>query len=194
MSMGNLKIICLILLTSTVFLSLYVLSINKSKLDIEEESSFRLIDNDTEYTPNNTEEITEESTLNMGPVQDYLLKSGCDYSMSNNAYTNCAEDALNKIKEEKINDFKKLKELMNGREDNVLTSNQEENQKIYDWYDSSEKANNLRCLSSVFWTKAGSGYDGNLFRCEILETMTDIELINENYAEIKEWIDTMDII
>ena len=100
--MGNLKIICLILLTSTVFLSLYVVSINKSKLDIEEESSFRLIDNDTEYTPNNTEEITEESTLNMGPVQDYLLKSGCDYSMSNNAYTNCAEDALNKIKEEKI--------------------------------------------------------------------------------------------
>ena len=194
MSMGNLKIICLILLISTVFLSLYVVSINKSKLDIEEESSFRLIDNDAEYTPNNTEETTQESTLNLGPVQDYLLENGCDYSMSNNAYTNCAEDALNKIKEEKKNDFKKLKELMNSREDNVLTSDQKENQYIYDWYESSEKANNLRCLSSVFWTKASSGYHGNLFRCEIMETMTDIELINENYAEIKEWIDTMDII
>ncbi len=194
MSIGNLKIICLILLTSTVFLSLYVVSINKSKLDIEEESSFRLINNDTEYTPNDIEETAQESTLNLGPVEDYLLESGCDYSMSNNAYTNCAEDALNKIKEEKREDFKKLKELMNSREDNVLTSNQEENQNMYDWYESSEKANNLRCLSSVFWTQAGSAYNQNLFICEILETMTDIELINENYAEIKEWIDTMDII
>ncbi len=192
--MGNLKIICLILLTSTVFLSLYVVSINKSRLDTEEESSFRLIDNGTEYTSNNTEKTAQESTLNMGPLEDYLLESGCEYTMSNNAYTNCAEDALNKIREEKTEYFKKLKELINSRKDNVLTSNQEENQKIYDWYDSSEKANNLRCLSSVFWTKSGSGYDGNLFRCEILETMTDIELINENYAEIKEWIDKMDII
>lgn len=191
MSINNLKIACLILLTSTVFLSLYVVSINKSNADIEEESSFRLIDNDTEYPPNNIEETAQESTLNLEPVQDYLLESGCDYSMSNNAYTNCAEDALNKIKEEKKNDFQKLKELMNSREDNVLTSNQEENQNIYDWYESSEKANNLRCLSSVFWTKAGSAYNQNIVRCEILETMTDIELINDNYAEIKEWIDAM---
>ena len=130
MSINNLKIACLIFLTSTICLSLYVASINKRGLDIEERSSFRLIDNDTEHTPNDIEETIQESTLNLGPVQDYLLENGCDYSMSNNAYTNCAEDALNKIKEEKKNDFKKLKELMNSREDNVLTSDQKENQYI----------------------------------------------------------------
>lgn len=188
MSTSSLKIICLILLTSTVFLSLYIYVIKKNPVEISEESHLKFIN--TEYTPNNIEETTQESTLNLGPVEDYLLESGCDYSMSNNAYTNCAEDALNKIKEEKKKDFQKLKELMNSREDNVLTSNQEENQNMYDWYESSEKANNLRCLSSVFWTQAGSAYNQNLFRCEILETITDIELINENYAEIKEWIDT----
>ena len=82
---------------------------------------------------------------------------------------------------------------MNSREDNVLTSNQEENQKLYSWYESSEKANSLRCLVAMYWTRAGSAYNQNIYMCEIQETLTDIEIINKNYVEIQEWIDTMDI-
>jgi len=173
MSLNQLKIVCLLLLTTVIFLTAYIL---KNKPELKEESPVAVRDIDG-----------TEGKLKLEPYEKYILDSGCTYDMSNNAYTNCVEEVLKNIKIEKENLFKDFQRLINESKDNVLTMDQEENRRFFDWYESSEKFNKLKCLASVYWTKAGSAYNQNLYTCEIIEATEDIKIIQENQKEIEEW-------
>ena len=168
MSINQLKIVCLLLLTTVIFLTAYILT-NKPETA-------------------GTSKVTDlEEKQNFEPYEKYILDGGCTYDMSNNAYSNCVEEVLKNIKIEKENLFKDFQRLINESKDNVLTMDQEENRRFFDWYESSGKFNELKCLASVYWTKAGSAYNQNLYTCEIIEATEDIKIIQENQKEIEEW-------
>lgn len=132
--------------------------------------------------------ITEEP---FKPTDTYLKNNGCNYDMSNNEYTNCAQKALETIKIEKRTLFESFLKLIQSKPDITLLSDKDLYDKFINWYKNSEINNHERCLADVYWTVAGSAYAQNMAICEIFETQRDIDILNENYKGFKDWIDKM---
>jgi hypothetical protein len=138
---------------------------------------------------NTSKEIVVEDHIE--PTYNYIESTGCSDDMSNNAYTECAGNALKKIKVEKQNYFNEFQDLIKASPENVLTWDKELVKKFNNWYEKSDKNNHERCVASAYWTVSGSGYEGNIIFCEIFETQRDIQLLKENYRGFKDWNDTM---
>jgi hypothetical protein len=177
----NLKTISILILIVAVSASIYFKSQDKKPAERQDGLETK-IENKT----------TPEDSLE--PLHNYLKLNGCDTSLSNNAYTNCVESALEKIKTEKQRHYDNLLKVMDEkRADNVLLSNKEADKQFHDWYKNSNDNNHQRCISSVYWTIAGSAYNQNIYECEIFETQRDIKLLDENYLGFKKWVDTIEV-
>lgn len=129
---------------------------------------------------NSTEKILPVSTY------EYILNNGCNNSMSNNAYTNCVQDLLVKVKLEKVTQFEKISNLFKTDKKNVvLVNDNNSNKDFMDWYDASNKSNHTACLAEVYYTKAGSAYERNLAECEIMKLIDDIKILDETRSNFR---------
>lgn len=114
---------------------------------------------------------------------NYLSAHGCNENMSNNAYTECAENALKKIQEQKQNSYDRFQELIRSNPTNALASDEKLNNEFQNWYKSSNDYNLSRCIASMYWSGAGSAYNQNIAECQIFETQRDIQLLDSLYAK-----------
>lgn len=123
----------------------------------------------------------------------YLKDKNCEpFNPDNITWINCTEDILRKIQIDKADHFQKVKKLVKLYPNNILTNDPSYEKNINDWYNNSTNYNHLKCLMAVSWTAAGSAYSANLSFCEISETLRDIDMLDELYIGLMEWIDVMD--
>ena len=76
--------------------------------------------------------------------------------------------------------------MFKANKKNVVLVNEGNGYKDFiEWHTNSYRNNHLRCVAVMYWTKAGSAYDGNLARCEKEEALKDIVLIDDLLSNFK---------
>ena len=105
---------------------------------------------------------------------------------SNQSWIKCEQDALSRVNNEKKKHFENIMELFRTDKKNVVLINDDnENKDFLEWYKGSFNNNHSKCLAIVYWTKAGSAYEGNLAHCEKEEALKVLVLIDELVSNFK---------
>ncbi len=129
------------------------------------------------FISNTSHEIEQETEIESIAIKNPCMADG----KSNLEWIACEKDFLVMIKKEKERYFDKLMNLFTNNSEKMLANDSELLKEFTDWYENSNNANHTRCLAEMYYTRAGSAYEGNMTRCQSSEAQRDIELLNKNF-------------